>query len=66
MAETSASHKFSREFEAYRFRNGYLVSISKNKVRGKGRTLQIRFSSSPGKDFQLLGWGIEVSKETQP
>lgn len=63
---TSASNKFSRQFQAYRYRDGYLVAISKNKVRGKGRTLQIRFESEEGKDFQLLGWGIEISKEQQP
>lgn len=66
MTETSVSNKFSREFEAYRYRNGYLVAISKNKVRGKGRALQLRFTSSPGKDFNLLGYGIWYSKEMAP
>lgn len=66
MAETSASNKFSREFQAYRYRNGYLVAISKSKIRGKGRAIQFRFTSEEGKDFNLLGWGLEYAKTTRP
>lgn len=66
MAETSASNKFSEEVQVYRYRNGYLVAIAKNKVRGRGRALQLRFTSEPGKDFNLLGWGITYGKNTKP
>lgn len=55
-ANTSDSHKFGRQFQAFKKRRGYSVSITKNKIRGRGRALQLRFESEAGKDFNLLGW----------
>lgn len=66
MSDNSNSNKFAREFQAYRFRDGYSVAVSKDKVRGKGRALQIHFTSEEGKDFEILGWGIYYSKNTAP
>lgn len=39
----------------------YDVVNTRNKVRGSGRALSIKYSSEPGKDLYMLGWGIEVS-----
>jgi len=36
--------------------NGYPVIVTKNKVRGRGRALQIRFEGELGKEMRLLGW----------
>lgn len=48
------------------WRDGFNVLVSKDKVRGKGRSLSLRYTSVPGKDFDLLGWGIWYSKNTGP
>ena len=65
VTETSVSNKFSQEVQVYKYRNGYLTSISRNKVRGRGRALQLRYTSEAGKDFDLLGWGIVYLKNTK-
>lgn len=65
-ASSPLSHKWSRQVETYRFRQDFNVSVSKNKVRGKGKTLQLMFSSTEGKDFQLTGWGIWYVKNQRP
>lgn len=64
-----ASGKWSPEFQAYRhkrawipansssgFDDGDYVVTTKNKLRGRGRVLSLKFSTEPGKDFHLLGW----------
>lgn len=64
--------KWGTQFEAYRlflpqvaspssgdaFIYGPRVITTKNKLRGRGDALSLYFQTSPGKDFQLLGWGI--------
>ena len=40
------------------FDSGFPVTLSKNKVRGVGKALRLRFESEEGKDFDLLGWAI--------
>lgn len=40
------------------FDSGFPVTISKNKIRGVGKTIRLRFESQEGKDFDLLGWAI--------
>lgn len=39
----------------------YSVITTRNKVRGKGKAVVLRFESEDGKDFQLLGWSVEYS-----
>ncbi len=46
------------------FDNGFPVTITKNKVRGQGKALRLRFESEEGKDFDLLGWAINFSGAT--
>ncbi len=65
-ASSSASKKWAQKVETYRYRANFFVATSKNKVRGKGKTLQARFSSTTSKDFQLLGWGIWYTKNQHP
>lgn len=62
--------KWSTEYEVYRqlrpyftnstgaLEDGYPLVITKNKVRGRGRALQIKWSAGAGKDMQLVGWSV--------
>jgi hypothetical protein len=43
---------------------GNLVVTARSKIRGSGRALQLRFESESGKDFDLLGWGIVYTGNT--
>lgn len=38
------------------FDDGYPLVITKNKIRGRGKAVQIKFTSEAGKDMQLVGW----------
>ena len=38
------------------FDDSYPLVINKNKVRGRGKALQLKFSSETGKDMQMVGW----------
>lgn len=40
------------------------VVETKSKVRGKGRALVMRWESSTGKDFELLGWAVPFEMTT--
>ena len=61
--------KWSSQVEVYRPRTINLtdVVVSKNKVRGSGKSVQFRFGTNePGKTFDLLGWSVGYSGNTQP
>lgn len=66
--------KWSPQFQAYRhsrvwipdtvgeaFDDGNLVVTTRNKLRGRGRVLSLRFDTEAGKDFHLLGWSFIVN-----
>jgi hypothetical protein len=36
--------------------DGYPIIVTRNKVRGRGRVLQLRFDGAATKDSQLIGW----------
>ena len=65
------SNRWGKEFEAYRlnrlwvpssssdeYDDGFSVVTTKNKLRGKGRVLSLKFSTSPGKNLHLYGWSM--------
>lgn len=66
--DNSYAGKWQAEVEVYRqlrpyfaeplttFDDGYPLVINKNKVRGRGKALQLKFSSETGKDMQMVGW----------
>ncbi len=39
--------------------DGYEVVYTKNKVRGRGRAVQLKYSAHTDKDMQLLGWSAQ-------
>ncbi len=79
-ASGSNSGKWTTAVEAYRhqrlpavditdlsFNTGFPVVISRNKIRGHGKALQFRFESNgSGNDFDLLGWSVPISGNTNP
>ena len=66
--DNSYAGKWQAEVQIYRqlrpyfaeplttFDDGYPLVINKNKVRGRGKALQLKFSSETGKDMQMVGW----------
>ncbi len=77
-ADDVISGRWSDQQEAYRllrhyipsgtgpFTYGFEVIQTTNQVRGKGHALSLRFDSTDGKDFQLLGWSIPYTALTAP
>ncbi len=71
-SDTSSGNRWSTAQEVYRHRRLWLpaalpsatfddgepVVVTKNKVRGRGKALQLKFTSSADKDMQILGWAI--------
>lgn len=71
---STAQGKWGVPFEAYRllkkipatttvnqpFDYGDTVVITKNKLRGRGRSLAIKYSAGCGEDCILLGWAIDT------
>lgn len=73
-ADSGNSGKWGREFQAYRYRrqyiptdisddfdNGFLTVVSRNKLRGNGKVLSLRFRTEPYKDLHLYGWSMIFS-----
>lgn len=68
--------RWGPEFQAYRYRfaiadgetasYGYSVITTRNKVRGYGRALSLKFRTEAGKDCQLLGWNLEIKSAQEP
>ena len=65
------SNKWGIPFQAYRYKRLYMPAdinddfetghetiVSKNKLRGRGRALSVKFTSEPGKEMHLLGWSL--------
>ncbi len=38
------------------FDDGYPLVISKNKLRGRGKAVQFKYTSESGKDMKIVGW----------
>ena len=73
-ADSSASGRFGSQFEIYRLKRlflpkdindtfdyGFKTVVTKNKLRGKGRAISLKFDTSPKKDLRMLGWGLDIS-----
>ena len=70
-SDNTVSGKITNEQEAYRFRRNYLtgaigetfitglpVVTSRTKLRGRGRSLHLRFRTPAKMHTELLGWSI--------
>lgn len=71
---TATGNKWGTIFQAYRlprvyfpsitndnFDTGDSVIITKNKLRGIGRALSLKFQSEDNKDMRILGWGTTLT-----
>lgn len=76
-SNNSNGNRWSREFEAFRkplFRvtstvneEAFPVIVTKNKVRGHGKAIQLRFECNErNKNFDLLGWAVAFAGNTEP
>lgn len=45
--------------------DGYPVVVSRNKVRGRGRVLQLKFEGATDKDSHILGWTTNYEVDTR-
>ena len=75
-SDNELSGRWSESKEAYRlkrhyipdgtgvFNYGFEVIQTINQIRGHGRALSLRFDSTAGKDFHLLGWAIPYTAMT--
>lgn len=74
---SSNAGRWSNPFQAYRlqrhyfpnqvtdsFDNGFEVVVTKNKLRGRGRTLSLLIESEEGFDMQLLGWSMLTAENS--
>lgn len=73
-ANSANSNKWSRQFQAYRYRRfympedvfddydtGFAVITTRNKIRGRGRAFSLRMETEAGKDCKILGWSLSIN-----
>lgn len=79
-ASSSMSNRYSTKIQAYRLTHlppfdvsnlavdtGFPIVVTKNKVRGHGKAIQFRFENNEiGSNFDLLGWAVNYSGNTNP
>lgn len=76
-ANSASSGRWGTEFQAYRiprmyvndnvndpYDYGFKVISSKSKLRGRGNSISIKFSTEPAKNLHLYGWGLEIMVDT--
>ncbi len=78
-ANSANSGKWGTQFQAYRLLRNYIPSggadsfdygdgviVTKNKIRGSGKTLSLKIESEEGKDMVLLGWATPAITLDRP
>lgn len=78
-ANSANSGKWGNVFQAYRLLRNYIPSgvsdpfdygesviVTRNKLRGSGKCLSMKFQSENGKDMRILGWGVGVTADGKP
>jgi len=77
-SDSDRSGKWGREFQAYRYRklylptsdldnydNGFSTIVTRNKLRGNGKVLSLRFRTEPYRNLHLYGWSMIFSVAEQ-
>jgi hypothetical protein len=62
----SGTGKWSVPQQGYKHDTRYNATSKKLKIRGSGRSLQIRISSEPQKSFNIQGWAVFVTSNQYP
>lgn len=73
-SNSDKSGKWGREFQAYRYRrlyiplnnfddydNGFETIVTRNKLRGNGKVLSLKFRTEPYRNLHLYGWSMIFS-----
>ena len=73
-SDSDNSGRWGNQFQAYRYKRlyfpadandpydtGFATIVTKNKLRGKGKVLSLRFDTEPYKDLHLYGWSMIMS-----
>lgn len=73
-SNSANSNKWSEPFQVYRYNRAYFVSdiddpfdtgyeiiMTKNKLRGRGRAIGFKFTSSPKKEMHIYGWALPIT-----
>jgi hypothetical protein len=71
---TSTGHKWTPSRQIYRYNKTYIpvdasdtfdtgqsMIITKNKIRGFGKSVSYRFEGEPGKDLHIYGWSFRLT-----
>jgi hypothetical protein len=65
-ASSGNSGKWGTKRQVYSSRLNHYTAYTRQKIRGKGKALQIRFENETGKGYTLLGWSGRYETTTQP
>lgn len=68
VSTTNQVYRHVRAFQpvgAGPYEDGYPVVVTRNKVRGRGRVLQLRFEGEPTKDTHILGFSTNYKIEVR-
>lgn len=73
-SDSDRGGKWGREFQAYRYRklyipedsldeydNGFSTVVTRNKLRGNGKVLSLKFRTEPHRNLHLYGWSMVFS-----
>lgn len=73
-SDSANSNRWGNPFQAYRYKRlyfpadsldpydtGFSTIVTKNKLRGKGKVLSIKFSTEESKNLHLYGWSMIMS-----
>ena len=73
-SDSSNSKRWGNPFQAYRYRRlyfpvdsadefdtGFATIVTKNKLRGQGKVLSLKFYTEPNKNLHLYGWSMLMS-----
>ena len=76
-ADATVAGKWGTAYETYRhrrlytpasaadlFENGQPIIVTRNKIRGRGRSVHLKFTAGAGKDSHILGWQVKYDALT--